>query len=125
MSLPMGILSNGNCDFQRDQERDGIGSFFQWTLSAVDVGDSKPGLMGFLACIQLLGNLPPQRILFVGDDLDRDGLGARRAGMKTALLVRDVAEYQRLLEDPEPQQYDFLLNNLTPEHLHSVLKLPE
>jgi putative hydrolase of the HAD superfamily len=52
-----------------------------------EVGYRKPHPAFYQAACASLG-LPPDRVLCVGDDLENDVLGARRAGMRGVLLAR-------------------------------------
>lgn len=61
--------------------------FFDTIVSAHDNGISgfKPETSGFQASARKM-NLPPSRILYVGDRMDTDGAGAAAAGMKAAII---------------------------------------
>jgi HAD superfamily hydrolase (TIGR01459 family) len=50
----------------------------------------KPHLAIFAAALARLGNPKPERVLVVGDSLDHDIAGGRRAGMLTALITSGV-----------------------------------
>jgi len=50
----------------------------------------KPYAPIYGACLELLGNPDPARVLAVGDSLDHDILGGRRMGMPTALVIAGV-----------------------------------
>jgi len=58
--------------------------FFDFVIAWEDSGELKPSKMPFEQAIRKLG-MKPGEILFVGDNPGRDILGAKRAGMKTAL----------------------------------------
>jgi FMN phosphatase YigB (HAD superfamily) len=127
-SLSLCILTDGNCNFELDESPSHlkIDSFFHHILSAAEVGRSKPFALGFLSLIQRLGNIPPSRILFIGDAYEKDVLGAKAMGMETAFLVRNKQEYEKILNDENhvyhPKKYkenhiDLLLNSLYPDHL--------
>ena len=80
---PVLALSNGNADVHRV----GIGQYFCGSVSAREVGVSKPDRRIFDAAANKLG-LPPQAILHVGDDAHLDVLGALDSGMQTAWVHR-------------------------------------
>jgi putative hydrolase of the HAD superfamily len=82
----LGTLSNGNASVARLA----IGRHFAFTVSADDVGRSKPDAAIFAAARAHAG-VPPAAILHVGDSIDHDVDGARRAGFATA-WVRGVAD---------------------------------
>lgn len=50
----------------------------------------KPHAAIFTAALRLLGDPKPERVLVVGDSLDHDVEGGRRAGMLTALITAGV-----------------------------------
>jgi HAD superfamily hydrolase (TIGR01459 family) len=62
------------------------------------VGKPYPAL--FAAALHDLGDPPPERVLVIGDSLDHDIEGGRRAGMLTALVVGGV-HAQALAEAPD------------------------
>ncbi len=69
----------------------GMPSLSPWVSAIVissEIGYRKPHPRFYaLACESLL--LPPDRVLCVGDDLENDVLGPRRAGLQSILLDRD------------------------------------
>ena len=56
-------------------------------IISAEIGWSKPSRRAFEAVMAAVG-LPPDEILFVGDDLDTDMRGAKAMGMHTAWLPR-------------------------------------
>ena len=50
----------------------------------------KPHAAIFAAALRQLGNPAPDRVLVIGDSLDHDVLGGRRAGMLTALITTGI-----------------------------------
>eukprot|EP01033_Poteriospumella_lacustris_P008208 gene8208-5912_t len=83
--LQIGILTNGNGDVTRC---DMLQTYGIHNLAAPDVGIAKPSPVGFLAFCQQW-QLPPHRILFMGDDHKKDVEGAKATGMKAALIDRE------------------------------------
>jgi len=69
-----------------------LADFFDVVVALDDTGKRKPNRMPFEAAVKKIG-VRPGEILFVGDNPERDILGARRAGMKTAL-----AKYGQIFE---------------------------
>ena len=91
----------------------GLTEFFDFVITRDDVeGREKPSMLPFRAAIRKLG-VESREILFVGDNPERDILGARKAGMITVLAkygewrrgsnikadyeIRDVSELLGLL----------------------------
>ncbi|SHM98422.1 HAD family hydrolase [Streptomyces yunnanensis] len=88
------VLSNSST---ANQERKlttlGIREHFEAVLCADGLGYAKPAPEAFRgACVSL--GLPPTEVLYVGDRLDVDGLGARDAGLAAVWLDRAGAEEQ-------------------------------
>jgi putative hydrolase of the HAD superfamily len=83
----LGLLS----DFppRRKLELLGLDSFFDAVFSTEELGVLKPNPAPFLKLASALG-LPPREILYVGNSPRYDIIGAKKAGMKTALLRRGV-----------------------------------
>ena len=85
-----------------------IDKYFPIQLSSEDWGRYKPCLTPFEMLISKM-NLEPHAILYVGDSLRKDIEGAKRAGLRTALLskkeesgsedilFRDYSELDRVL----------------------------
>ncbi len=79
----LGLLS----DFppQAKLEHLGIADGWDAVLCSEEVGRLKPAPDSFLALAKALGS-PPERILYVGNSIRYDVIGARSVGMKTALV---------------------------------------
>ena len=65
--------------------------FFELVIASED-SKQKPSALPFKHALELL-NLKPEQVLMVGDSKNRDIVGAKRVGMKTAL-----AKYGRVLD---------------------------
>ncbi|MEU7637184.1 HAD family hydrolase [Streptomyces sp. NPDC059152] len=82
------VLSNSST---ANQERKltalGIRERFEAVLCADGLGHAKPAPEAFQGACAALG-LPPSEVLYVGDRLDIDGLGARDAGLAAVWLDR-------------------------------------
>lgn len=91
---------------QRIIEETGLGPFFAAILISGRLGYRKPHPYVFARLVQELG-MPPNRILFIGDDLEADFQGAKAAGLNAVLTtyVRDseVPTVHNPLSEP-PQQ---------------------
>lgn len=84
-----GILLGAMSDFPlRDRlDRLGLKKYFPVRFSTEEIGYLKPRVEPFLALQERLG-VDPQNILYVGNSYAYDVLGARKAGMLAAYLVR-------------------------------------
>ena len=92
--IRMGIISNTtNPVFIKDEElrRTGLSTYFEFAIFSSSTPYRKPHPSIFNAAISRL-NLEAENILFVGDDLKTDVMGAQSVGMQTAWLNRDLSE---------------------------------
>ena len=97
--VPLAALSNGNADL----ERIGLMHVFAFQLGAREHGAAKPAASIFHAACERL-QCPPGEVLHVGDDIEMDVLGARRAGLRSCWLNRpDATGRQRDWPEGEPR----------------------
>jgi putative hydrolase of the HAD superfamily len=88
----IGVLTNGYPDVQRRKVAAlGLRELVDAVVFATEYGDGrgKPDRAPFLTVLDEL-NVPADRAVFVGDDLDADVFGAGRVGMRTIHIARDV-----------------------------------
>lgn len=86
--VPVAALTNGNADLGRI----GLMQHFRFSLGAREFGVAKPDPAIFHAACERLG-CAPHEVLHVGDDIEMDVLGARRAGLRAAWLHRGDADW--------------------------------
>ncbi|MEU7222420.1 HAD family hydrolase [Streptomyces chrestomyceticus] len=83
-----GVLSNSSV---RNQDRKlralGIRDHFEVVLCADELGHAKPAAEAFLAACDAM-ELAPERVVYVGDKLDVDAIGARDAGLGAVWVDR-------------------------------------
>ena len=92
-------VTNGNADI----DRIGIAHYFDVNVAAHELGVGKPDPRIFEHACELAG-LAPSRVLHIGDDLELDVQGARRAGLHAAWIRRpDLPRLQRPGADREAQ----------------------
>ena len=86
-SVPMGVFSD--YPVTAKLEAMGLAPYFSVQISATDpeVNAFKPHPQGFLVGAERLG-VPPSEVLFIGDRMDVDGMGAKAAGMEYRILDR-------------------------------------
>ncbi len=84
----LGVITNGNADVHRI----GLGGYFDFVVSAVDIGAAKPDHLIFEAAHHRAGVMPEQ-ILHVGDEPESDVFGAASYGMRAAWIDRDGREW--------------------------------
>ena len=87
LGLRMGVVTNGNANLTKFS-LDGTPCFDEaLCLTSGDTGALKPSIVPFLAALQRSG-VAPNRVLFVGDQLDKDVRGANLCGMCSLWLDR-------------------------------------
>ena len=99
--IRMGIISNTtNPQFIKEEElcRTGLSTYFEFAIFSSSTPYRKPHPSIFNAAISKL-NLDAENILFVGDDLKTDVMGAQSVGMQTAWLNRGLS---KLVENITP-----------------------
>ena len=104
--LALGVVSNYNALLSAHLADLGLADWFSVIVNSADFGEQKPHPGIYHAAIEKL-HVPPDRVLYVGDDIDNDYFGARQAGLHAVLLNRDAApsakgvrEIQALTEIP-------------------------
>jgi len=80
----LGALTNGNADVFRLR----LGRHFRFAFRAEDLGASKPDPDHFRAALRAADTVA-ERALHIGDHLEHDVAGARRAGMTAVWFNRD------------------------------------
>ncbi len=88
--IRMGIISNTtNPGFMKDYEQSllGLDSYFEFSIYSSEVPYRKPHPSIFQLALARL-KLDPSEVLFVGDNLNADVVGAQSVGMPTAWLNR-------------------------------------
>ena len=91
--IPMGVLAQtlrSSLEVRAELERLGVGRYFGAILSVEDTEWDKPDPKLFRAVADRLER-PVSEVLFVGDDLAKDIVGARSAGMFAVLVDRHGA----------------------------------
>jgi HAD superfamily hydrolase (TIGR01509 family) len=93
--LPLGLLTNGFTDIQRSKiARLGWEKYFRWVAIAEEMGVFKPDV-AIYEKICAMADLPPARVLYVGDSPVEDVITARKVGLRTVWVRRDGPEVAR------------------------------
>jgi putative hydrolase of the HAD superfamily len=74
----LGVISNGNADVHHI----GIGHLFSFTLNSAEAGVSKPHPAIFEQALAK-AQLAAHEMVYVGDDPEKDVIGAQQAGLRT------------------------------------------
>ena len=72
--------------------------WFTHILGPDDIKNPKPALDGFYKMIEL-SNIEPSQILYIGDDVNKDLLPAKKIGIKTGLLWKESVEANYCFKD--------------------------
>jgi putative hydrolase of the HAD superfamily len=79
--IPMALITNGTSDFQRQKiDRFDLARYFEYILIEGEFGAGKPEKSVFTHTLSTLG-ASPENAWMVGDDLQRDILGAHDSGI--------------------------------------------
>ena len=100
-------VTNGNADVAKT----GIGDWFEFAVTAAEVGHMKPHPAVFQALLSL-SKCSVSEVLHIGDHQEHDVFAAKQAGIRSVWLNRNASEWQR-----EDCQADFQIS--------SLLELPE
>lgn len=89
----LGVITNGNADVHRL----GLGHYFDFVISAVDIGSAKPDHLIFEAACHRAG-VAADELLHIGDEPSTDVLGAVRYGVQAVWLNRHGQRWPAELE---------------------------
>ncbi|MDZ7343133.1 MAG: HAD family hydrolase [candidate division KSB1 bacterium] len=81
----LGIISNSDGSIDRAMKKLGFTPFFECMIDSHVVGVEKPDPRIFELALQQL-SLPAEHCVYVGDNYDRDIIGARQAGLVPILI---------------------------------------
>jgi putative hydrolase of the HAD superfamily len=84
------VVSNWDSSLPEWIDRTGLSGLVDGAVSSAVVGHAKPSPHIFEAALELAG-VAPEEALHVGDSLQGDVAGARAAGVRALLIVRDGA----------------------------------
>ena len=85
LAYRLGVISNSDGSIAGAMKKFGLTHFFDCMIDSHVVGVEKPDPRIFEIALQQL-NLPAARCVYIGDNYDRDVIGARRAGITPILL---------------------------------------
>jgi putative hydrolase of the HAD superfamily len=98
----MVAISNGNADIHKT----GVAHWFEFHVTADQVGQAKPHPDMFQAVLSKAG-VDAAQTLLVGDDPHRDIYGASQLGMRTIWVNRDNREWEHPECKPDATVIDF------------------
>ena len=82
-------VSNWDSSLGDALARAGLAELLDGAISSAEAGADKPRPEIFARALELAGGVAPDAAIHVGDRLDEDVAGARAAGIRAVLLVRD------------------------------------
>lgn len=89
MGLPMAVLTNGESTQQNLKlSQLGIAHYFELVLASDELLEFKPHPSSFLSISSFFG-VEPHEVMYVGDNLEIDVIGATSAGLRTIWINRD------------------------------------
>jgi FMN hydrolase / 5-amino-6-(5-phospho-D-ribitylamino)uracil phosphatase len=91
----LGTITNGNADVHHI----GLGTHFEFTVTAADAGAMKPSAQIFAYALDQAG-IAPQDALHVGDDAHADIHGAKQAGMRAVWVNPSSKSWDPALGEP-------------------------
>jgi putative hydrolase of the HAD superfamily len=93
--LPMGIVTNGHVQQQNQKLRVcGLDRFFKTVVTSEEAGVGKPQPAIFHLACQRLG-VDPRNVIYVGDLIETDALGASNAGLIGVWINREGIQDER------------------------------
>ena len=84
-------VSNWDVSLGDALARAGLAELLDGAISSAEVGADKPRPEIFARALELAGGVEPSDAIHVGDRIEEDVAGARGAGIRAVLLVRDGA----------------------------------
>ncbi|MFN0207776.1 MAG: HAD family hydrolase [Planctomycetota bacterium] len=111
----LALVTNGGSTYQREKIRaTGIEHFFHTIVISEEAGYSKPQKGIFEKALREVG-VPAHEAVMVGDSVENDVSGARIAGMRGILVVRNGSKHQKVdvtQISPQPDAIVSSLNDL-------------
>lgn len=109
----LGLISNYPCgrSIRHSLAEHQLDRWFETVVVSADIGRVKPHPEVFEAAVSQMG-IRPEATLFIGDNWLGDIQGARRYGMKAALITQYVP-YEKFPREPGDHEPDLVINHLS------------
>ena len=113
MGLILGLISNINMSGKKIAEKLGISSYFNYVFTSEDLGYEKPNKMIFEKSLDI-AKLTSSEVVFVGDQVESDILGAKNANILPILLDRynNYENYSEVIKISDLFQLQEIIKNL-------------
>lgn len=98
----LGVITNGNAEIHRV----GLGHLFAFAHSSAAAGVAKPEPLIFQQALEM-ANVQAHEMVYIGDDPEKDVIGANRAGLRTIWFNPSQREWS---EDVKP---DAIMTNFS------------
>lgn len=109
LNKPIGVISNFDPRLNDILQHLNLINYFDFIITSYDIGYSKPDERIFQsAIIKSKNDMQPSNALHIGDDFEKDYVGARAAGWNAILINSDVKSE----EIPAPQHVFHSLKDL-------------
>lgn len=113
--IPIGLITDGKSEMQWNKIKAlNIERFFQALIVTDDLGGSKcwkPSVLPFLRAAEVLG-LDVNQCVYVGDNPHKDFVTAKKLGMKTVRVIRNIGDHMNTFLD-EDYEANFQITSLT------------
>ncbi len=113
MGLILGLISNINMSGKKIAEKLGVSSYFNYVFTSEDLGYEKPNKMIFEKSLDI-AKLTPSEVVFIGDQVESDILGAKNANILPILLDRynNYENYSEVIKINDLFQLQEIIKNL-------------
>ncbi len=113
MGLILGLISNINMSGKKIAEKLGVSSYFNYVFTSEDLGYEKPNKMIFEKSLDI-AKLTPSEVVFIGDQVESDILGAKNANILPILLDRynNYKNYSEVIKINDLFQLQEIIKNL-------------
>jgi len=113
MGLILGLISNINMSGKKIAEKLGVSSYFNYVFTSEDLGYEKPNKMIFEKSLDI-AKLTSSEVVFVGDQVESDILGAKNANILPILLDRynNYENYSEVIKINDLFQLQEIIKNL-------------
>lgn len=113
LGLILGLISNINMSGKKIAEKLGVSSYFNYVFTSEDLGYEKPNKMIFEKSLDI-AKLTPSEVVFIGDQVESDILGAKNANILPILLDRynNYENYSEVIKINDLFQLQEIIKNL-------------
>ncbi len=113
MGLILGLISNINMSGKKIAKKLGVSTYFNYVFTSEDLGYEKPNKMIFEKSLDI-AKLSSNEVVFIGDQVESDILGAKNANILPILLDRynNYEKYSEVIKISDLLQLQEIIKNL-------------